>query len=122
MFKSKSKIENELEEKKAELERIEKECVSAKKELAEFKHKKKMEEEDIKHMRKMEKEALEQKMLKYEMEQERAKDKAVAKVKDDYRDKLEARLQTEVVNIKEMYGEILQRLPNINVKMGGKVE
>ena len=50
---------------------------------------------------------------------EREKDSEIAKVKDDYRDKLEGRLEKEVVNMKEMYGQILERLPNINVK--GKI-
>jgi len=121
MFRKVSIIESELEESKDELKRIKKECVAAKEELATFKHKKKLEEEDIRHMRKMEKEALEQKSLKKEIELERVKDQAIAKVKDDYRDKMEARLHKEVDNMKDMYKEILGRLPNIHVKMTGDV-
>ena len=50
------------------------------------------------------------------LENDRKREEEVAKVKDEYRDKLEARLQTEVANIKEMYGEILQRLPKVTVR------
>jgi len=107
-----------LEVKKTNLE---KELRRVKDELADTKHKKKLEEEDIKHMVKMSKEANEIKLQKSIMDKEKEKQEAIAAVKDTYRDKMEERLQTEVTNIKEMYSDILERLPNINVKMKGDV-
>jgi len=82
---------------------------------------KKTSEEDIKHMMRKKEEMLELKFQKKELENEKKKNDEVAKVKDQYRDKLEVRLETEVTNIKEMYGQILERLPNVNVKMKGEV-
>jgi len=124
MFNTKKKIaklettKNDLE---VEIEKLKEEATSAKEELAEVKHKKKMEDEDIKHMVKMSKEAGVIELKKKEMECEQAKDKAVAEVKDEYRDKMEDRLQTEVTNMKEMYGQILERLPNVTARLKGDI-
>jgi len=85
-------------------------------ELAGLQSKKKIEEEDIKHMVRLKEERLEVKSQKMELTMEQEKQAAIAEVKDTYRDKLEARLETEVENIKEMYGQILERLPNVNIK------
>jgi prolyl-tRNA synthetase len=43
-------------------------------------------------------------------------------VRDEYRDKTEAQLEKQVDQMKGMYSDILARLPNINVKMTGKVD
>ena len=45
----------------------------------------------------------------------------VAEVKDKYRDKLEGFLEKQKNDIKGMYDEILNRLPNVNVKLKGDV-
>lgn len=88
-------------------------------ELAALKHKKKMEEEDIKHMVKIHKERDAIEIKKITMDLEREKQNEVAEVKDKYRDKMEGRLQTEVDNMKEMYGQILERLPNVSARLKG---
>ena len=122
MFKSKKKIK-ELEDKteglESKIEGLREQVQSAKDELADTKHKKKMEDEDIKHMVKMSKEKCDIEFQKKVMEIEKDQQSAIATVKDEYRDKLEARLQTEVDNIKEMYGHILERLPNVNARLKG---
>lgn len=112
----KSELENKIADQKRELKRLEKDAEAARKELETFKHKKKLEEEDIKHMRRIEMEKLKQEAITKEIEMERKKDKEIAVVRNEYRDKLEKRLQTEVDNMKGMYNQILERLPNINVK------
>lgn len=117
MFKSKKKVK-ELE---LEIEQLQESVRKAKDELAETKHKKKMEDEDIKHMVKMSKEANVIEFQKKTMELEKDKQDAIATVKDEYRDKMEERLQTEVTNIKEMYGQILERLPNVNARLKGDI-
>ena len=111
MFGFKSKDTVEKDELKHDVERLEKEKRALKEQL---------EEEDIKHMVKINSERKEIELEKEKVKLEREKASEIATVKDEYRDKLEARLQTEVVNIKEMYGEILTRLPNINVEMKRK--
>ena len=96
---------------------LEKEISALKIELNEIKHKKKMEEEDLKHMVKMREEALDVKFQKKVLDVTQEHSDKIAKVKDEYRDKIETRLEKETVNIKEMYNQILERLPNVNVAL-----
>ena len=122
MFNAKKKLdklESDKKELESEVEKLRADVRKAKEDLADTKHKKKMEDEDIKHMVKMSQEKngieLEKKLAKCESE----KQDAIAEVKDKYRDKMEERLQNEVLNIKEMYGQILERLPNVNARLKG---
>jgi len=132
MFNSKLKAQKEELEKevrmlKSELadetikNRPEKEIRSLKNELAEVVQKKKMEEDDIKHMVKIHKERNAIELEKKTMELEREKQNEVAVVKDNYKDKMEERLQFEVTNMKEMYGQILERLPNVSARLKGDI-
>ena len=94
-----------------------KERFSLKEEVEDLKLKKKMSEEDIKHMVKMKEEKLDIEHQKKMQALELEKYKAIAEVKDEYRDKIEVRLEKEGTNIKEMYDQILERLPNITAKI-----
>lgn len=100
-----------------ERDELRKQVRNLKDDLAGLKSKKKIEEEDIKHMVRMKEERMEVEHDKKSLEMERKKDEAIATVKDQYRDKMEGRLELEVTNMKEMYGEILARLPNISAKV-----
>jgi len=115
MFNKLRKI-NEYE---TELKDLKDACDKSKRELAEYKHKKKMEEEDIKHMRRIELEKVKQESITNSIKMEGEKVRAIGEVKDKYRDKMEERLHKELDNMKEMYSEILTRLPNVNLKMKG---
>ena len=85
--------------------------------LRRIKHEHKMEEEDTKHLVKMrqEKVDIEFQRKKTELAGEHQED--LARVRDEYRDKLEKRLEEEIKNIRGMYDAILERLPNVNLKM-----
>ena len=107
---------NELKENLPERDKLREEVRVLKDDIASLKSKKKIEEEDIKHMVRLKEERMEVANEKKLLQMEREKDSSIAEVKDDYRDKLEGRLEKEVTNMKEMYGQILERLPNINVK------
>jgi predicted metal-dependent hydrolase len=85
-------------------------------EIAGLKNEKKITEEDIKHMVRLKEERMEVANEKKNLERDREKENAIAEVKDNYRDKMEARLQKEVESIKEMYAQILQRLPKVTVR------
>lgn len=87
-----------------------------KEELALLKQEKKITVEDIKHMVRLKEERLQVETERAALERDRTMEKSIAKVKDDYRDKLEQRLQTEVDNIRKMYSEILERLPKVSVR------
>lgn len=103
------------------LDNLKRQIRTLKDDLAELKQTKKMEEEDIKHMVKINKERNAIELEKKTAELERAKHNEVAQVKDDYRDKMETRLQSEVTNMKEMYGEVLKRLPNVSARLKGDI-
>ena len=90
-------------------------------EVEKVKLEKKNEMEETKHLVKLRDEKREIEFKKKEMDIEAEKAKAIAEVKDTYRDKMEAQLKTETENIKVMYGQILERLPNIKVGLNGKV-
>jgi len=123
LFKSENFVETQ--ERKEELEKqvkqLEKDNRKLKEEYEDLKLKKKMEEEDIKHMVKIKEERMEVENSKKTLDLERKKDSEVAKVKDEYRDKIEKNLEKEMGRMQEMYKEILARLPNVNVKMRGEV-
>ena len=107
---------NELKVNTVERDKLREQVRELKDDIQSLKSKKKIEEEDIKHMIRLKEERMEVANEKKALEMHREKDKAIAEVKDTYRDKLEGRLEIEVKNMKEMYGQILERLPNINVK------
>lgn len=100
---------------------LQQEINTLKDQLSDLERKRKHEEEDIAHLVKIKESKLDIEFQKRVQENDAAKEKAIAKVKDEYRDKLEKQLREETARIEKMYGEILARLPNINVKLGGKV-
>lgn len=90
-------------------------------ELEGLKLKKKIEDEDIRHMTKIKLEQNEIEFQKKVIAVEKQKDMEVTALKQQYADKMQARLESEVKNIKEMYGQILHRLPDVNVRLKGDV-
>lgn len=102
---------------KDEIRSLEKDKTSLKKELEELKLKKKIEEEDIKHMVRINNERKDIELEKEKIELERKSANEVAVVKDQYRDKTEKQLEKQLSDMRGMYGEILARLPNYNVKV-----
>ena len=92
-----------------------------KEEIDGLKSKRKIELEDIKHMVKMREERNEIKFEKLVMDLEKEKFLEIGTVKDTYRDKLEGRLTVELDNMKDMYGQVLERLPNITGKLKGNL-
>jgi len=117
-LRKKKEKESELE---AKVESLKKDRTRLKEEVEDLRLKKKIEDEDIKHMVKIKEERLALKFTKKEMETEREKQEAIATVKDQYRDKVEDSLKGQKDDIKAMYGQILERLPDINVKLKGSV-
>ena len=113
----KAHIERKLAESEDELVVLRKERTTLKTEVEDLKLKKKIEDEDIKHMVKIREEQQDIAYQKKVLELQQKKDAEVAKVKDDYRDKIEANLNKRGDELKSMYGEILQRLPNVNLEL-----
>ena len=97
--------------------RLEGTVSSLKSEVEDLKLKRKIEEEDIKHMVKMKGEKLELDFDRRTVEAAGEQQAAIAQVKDDYRAKMEDNLNKQIEDTKEMYAQILERLPNVNVEM-----
>lgn len=113
--------DTQKEDLKAVIRGLEEERTQLKREVEDLKSKKKIEEEQLKHLVKIKDEKRELEYKKKEMELESEKEREIAKVKDKYRDKMEENLISQKDDIKSMYSEILERLPNVNAKLTGKV-
>ena len=111
-----SKETEEKSDLKRIIETLESEKKTLKEEISDLKLKKKIEEEDIKHMVKIDRERKDIAVEKEKIRLQAEHAEKVATVKDQYRDKTEAQLEKQLGMMKELYGEILTRLPNYNVK------
>ena len=103
---------NELEDENAKLSR----------KLRETTHKKRLEEENIKHLVRIKQEKSEIEFLKKGAKLEADKATEIGKIKDNYRDKIEGALEKRSTELREMYSEILARLPDVNVMLGREAE
>ena len=113
------RLREELDDPQRETKLHKAQVLKLQEELAQLRSQKKIEQQEIEHLVRLKQEKNEVEFEKRLARITKEKDQAIAKVKDDYRDKLEQRLAQEVESIKEMYGQILQRLPDINVKLRG---
>lgn len=114
-------VRKQIEGLEHERDKLNDDLLKVRNELAELKQKKKMEDEDIRHLVKLKEGKLDMEHQKRLIEVEGEKDKAIATVKDQYRDKMEAELGKQIDRMQQMYGEILGRLPNVNVRLKGDV-
>ncbi len=95
---------------------LEDQAYAAKIDLDRVKKNREIELDEIAHIGKMRDEASELDFKSRTMDIQRECDEKVADVKDEYRDKMEKQLGTERDNIKEMYVEVLGRLPKVSVR------
>jgi hypothetical protein len=102
------------------IEELSQEKTKLKEEVENLKLKAKISEEDIKHMIKLKEEKNAIELEKKAMKLEKEKDSAIAVVKDQYRDKLETNLVAQKDDIKEMYSQILKRLPDVTARLNIK--
>lgn len=85
-----------------------------------LKQTKRMTEEEIAHKLKMREEQVDIDYQRKVGVVERAADDRVATTKDEYRDKVEKQLEKRGDELKKMYSEILQRLPDVNLAITQK--
>lgn len=104
-----NKIGN-LNDKIVNLEKVE---VNLKNDIADLNAKKKREEELIKHNTKIIIEKHEIELDKKLGELTREQETAIAKVKDEYRDKIEKQLEARGTEMKEMYTDVLTKLTGV---------
>jgi predicted nucleic acid-binding Zn-ribbon protein len=115
-----TRLEKKVAQLKEERENLLDSISGHTREIESIRVKNKRDEEDIRHMVKMASEANELKYKQRVMDNDKLRWEGIAVVKDEYRTKLEERLNKEVVGIKEMYQQVLERLPNINAKLNMK--
>ena len=124
-FNKKKENFDELEAEKKELERknesLREERMKLKEEVENLKLAKKISDEDIKHMVKMKTESMELDFQKREVAADADRATAIATVKDEYQQKSEEQLKAEGKKMEKMYGQILERLPNVNAELTGKI-
>lgn len=85
--------------------------------ISEMEADRKMHDEKMKHLVKIKIESLEIEHDKKVVSLERSEANAIAAVKDEYRDKSEEGLEKRNEELKGMYSEVLERLPNLNASM-----
>lgn len=108
-------LETEKKGLKLTISGLEIEKRKLKEEVGDLLLKRKMEEEDIKHMIKIDRERKDIALEKEKVKLEGEKATAIAKVRDTYRDRTEEQLEKQLTDMRGMYGEILERLPNYNI-------
>lgn len=126
MFKLfKSKIEQYTEERvrklEAERDELADKVFQANEKLKEYKAQTKRAEEEIRHHQKLAEERQELANERFKVKCEAEKDEAIARVKDQYRDKTEDYLNTQISRGEDMFKEVLKRLPNVSARLKGEV-
>lgn len=121
LFGSNRKVIDRSPELEAKILALEKERSGLKEEVEDLKIKRKVEDEQLKHLLKIKEEKMDLEYQKKEVTLEAKKNAEIAAVKDTYRDKMEAELKSRYGQLQEMYGQILKRLPDVNVALTGKV-
>lgn len=87
-------------------------------ELAELKHRHKLETEDIEHLVRLKQEKLDIQYEKKVIELERQNHENLNAEIIKNNQLMTSRLENETKNIKEMYAEVLDRLPNVTAHFG----
>jgi len=92
---------------------VRKELREAKDELERVRSVKLVEEEKIKHMIKMKEEKNSLQLEKGKLEMEREGFAKIEKIKDEYRDKLEGFLQSQIKDVKDSHDKLMKHMPKI---------
>ena len=122
----------DVAELQGEYEKTLKALRATKEELEELKLKKRLEAEEIKHMVRINEEKNKQELDNEKIKLQREFAEMVTQLKDQNRreleeslkvfhGKMESRFSEELKNLKEVYGLLMQRLPNVNLTLTKKV-
>ena len=122
----------DVAELQGEYEKTLKALRATKEELEDVKLKKRLEAEEIKHMVRISEEKNKQELDSEKIKLQREFAEMVTQLKDQNRreleeslkafhGKMESRFSEELKNLKEVYGLLMQRLPNVNLTLTKKV-
>jgi DNA anti-recombination protein RmuC len=98
------------------------ETVELKSENKKLKTTRDMEDEQIAHKLKMREETCDMNYNKKLIKKDEECANAIAAVKDTYRDKTEKQLEKRGDELKNMYGQILKRLPDVNMAITKEIK
>jgi len=115
------KLSEKVDTMTDELDTLTTERRNLKDEIEDLKVKKKISEEDIKHMVKMREERLELQFEKKQVEADKEYQTKLHNMSNTYRDKAEKQLEKESKDMKDMYGQVLERLPNVTARLTGDI-
>lgn len=132
--RERDRLIQEASELKTSLEEMNKELIEARKahrkaldqadqverDMKVFEHAKSLEEQELQHLIRLQQEKRELEQEQFRVKCTKEKNDAIAKVKDEYRDKIEQQLEARGTELKGMYTEILARLPDVNVMLGNQ--
>jgi seryl-tRNA synthetase len=96
--------------------------------LEELKLKKRLEQEEIAHMQRINEERLKQELEQEKLKLQREHQEKITNLEEktmkeinkslvDFHSKMEKRFGDELANLKEVYGLLMQRLPNVNMEI-----
>ncbi len=119
---------DEMEEIRQELKRMRKDKRQLENELESLKFKKRLEQEEIVHMTKINEERMKQEVESEKIKLTKKYAEDIAKFKEEQRielveslkefhSKIEKRFNDELNSLKEVYGLLMQRLPNVNLTL-----
>lgn len=118
----------EIDDLKMQIKGLKTEKHKLNEELENLKLKKRLEQEEIKHMTRINEERMKQELETEKIELNKKYTRDIADFKEEQRKelvaslkefhtKIEARFGDELKNLKEVYGLLMQRLPNVNLTL-----
>lgn len=124
--------ETDVKELQAEYEKTNKALRATKEELEDLKLKKRLEAEEIKHMVRINEEKNKMELEAEKIKIQKSLAETITRLKDENRreleeslkqfhGKIESRFSDELTNLKEVYGLLMQRLPNVNLSLTKKL-
>ena len=124
--------DTDIKELQSEYEKTQKALRATKEELEDLKLKKRLEAEEIKHMVRINEEKNKMEIENEKIRMEKELQHTITSLKDNNRreleeslkgfhGKIEKRFSEELTNLKEVYGLLMQRLPNVNLSLTKKL-
>ena len=110
----KLKLVRKISELKEDKEKLQEQVVQ-------LKSTKKIEEEEIKHLVRLKEEKMEVTFERRQLKLDKEHQTKTHDLQTDYNNKIQKRLEIEVDRMKDMYGEVLTRLPDVHVRLKGDV-
>jgi len=101
------------------INRLDEERLELRRSVEDLTIKRKIENEDVKHLIRLQQDKLESEFRQDKLNTEKQFREQVMQIREEHQNKREKDLSDQTARLEKMYSEILQRLPNIAVKLKG---